>query len=125
MRLMWSFAGVLLWLCVSELSPVTSAFTQSLDSDFTFTLPPGHKECFYQSMKKDASLEIEYQVNTFSFFCLLIECSFITCGRTPWAHSVRHPAGSGVISGVAKDKRGVSVLSDMGWQKAPLGGQRF
>lgn len=41
---------------------VLAAFSQSLDSDFTFTLPPGRKECFYQTMKKDASLEIEYQV---------------------------------------------------------------
>uniref|UniRef100_A0A8C2EFF4 Transmembrane p24 trafficking protein 5 n=1 Tax=Cyprinus carpio TaxID=7962 RepID=A0A8C2EFF4_CYPCA len=45
-------------LCVSEIS----AFSQSLDSDFTFTLPAGRKECFFQTMKKDASLEIEYQV---------------------------------------------------------------
>lgn len=45
-------------LCVS----VISAFSQSLDSDFTFTLPAGRKECFYQSMKKEGSLEIEYQV---------------------------------------------------------------
>lgn len=45
-------------LCVSAIS----AFSQSLDSDFTFTLPAGRRECFYQSMKKDASLEIEYQV---------------------------------------------------------------
>ncbi|KAK3516599.1 hypothetical protein QTP70_021943 [Hemibagrus guttatus] len=62
MRLSWGFVGVLLWLCVSEWTVGTSAFIQSLDSDFTFTLPPGHKECFYQTMKKDASLEIEYQV---------------------------------------------------------------
>lgn len=41
---------------------VSAAFSQSFDSDFTFTLPAGRKECFYQSMKKDASLEIEYQV---------------------------------------------------------------
>lgn len=41
---------------------VLAAFSQSLDSDFTFTLPPGRKECFYQTMKKEASLEIEYQV---------------------------------------------------------------
>ncbi|XP_016353814.1 transmembrane emp24 domain-containing protein 5-like [Sinocyclocheilus anshuiensis] len=45
-------------LCVSAIS----AFSQSLDSDFTFTLPAGRKECFFQTMKKDASLEIEYQV---------------------------------------------------------------
>ncbi|KAI1892020.1 hypothetical protein AGOR_G00149690 [Albula goreensis] len=41
---------------------LVAAFSQSLDSDFTFTLPPGRKECFFQTMKKDASLEIEYQV---------------------------------------------------------------
>uniref|UniRef100_A0A8C9TZE3 Phosphatidylinositol glycan anchor biosynthesis, class C n=1 Tax=Scleropages formosus TaxID=113540 RepID=A0A8C9TZE3_SCLFO len=39
-----------------------ASFSQSLDSDFTFTLPAGRKECFYQTMRKDASLEIEYQV---------------------------------------------------------------
>ncbi|XP_063322683.1 transmembrane emp24 domain-containing protein 5 [Pelmatolapia mariae] len=47
---------------VSERLVVLAAFSQSLDSDFTFTLPAGRKECFYQTMKKDASLEIEYQV---------------------------------------------------------------
>uniref|UniRef100_A0AAY4D0I4 GOLD domain-containing protein n=1 Tax=Denticeps clupeoides TaxID=299321 RepID=A0AAY4D0I4_9TELE len=52
----------LLALVVARLLLVTAAFSQSLDSDFTFTLPAGRKECFYQSMKRDASLEIEYQV---------------------------------------------------------------
>ena len=47
---------------LSERFVVLAAFSQSLDSDFTFTLPPGQKECFYQTMRKDASLEIEYQV---------------------------------------------------------------
>lgn len=41
---------------------VLAGFSQSMDSDFTFTLPPGRRECFYQTMKRDASLEIEYQV---------------------------------------------------------------
>lgn len=45
-------------LCLREVR----SFTQSVDGDFTFTLPAGQKECFYQTMKKDASLEIEYQV---------------------------------------------------------------
>lgn len=53
---------------VSERFAVLAAFSQSLDSDFTFTLPPGRKECFFQTMRKDASLEIEYQVR---YFCLL------------------------------------------------------
>ncbi|XP_015211713.1 transmembrane emp24 domain-containing protein 5 [Lepisosteus oculatus] len=52
----------LLSLCVSMRVQFACAFSQSLDSDFTFTLPAGRKECFYQTMKKDASLEIEYQV---------------------------------------------------------------
>lgn len=47
---------------VTERFVVLAAFSQSLDSDFTFSLPAGRKECFYQTMKKDASLEIEYQV---------------------------------------------------------------
>ncbi|XP_073333211.1 transmembrane emp24 domain-containing protein 5 [Pagrus major] len=47
---------------ISERFVVLASFSQSMDSDFTFTLPPGRKECFYQTMKNDASLEIEYQV---------------------------------------------------------------
>ncbi|XP_068599478.1 transmembrane emp24 domain-containing protein 5 [Brachionichthys hirsutus] len=47
---------------VSETFVVLAVFSQSLDSDFTFTLPAGRKDCFFQTMKKDASLEIEYQV---------------------------------------------------------------
>ncbi|XP_038650895.1 transmembrane emp24 domain-containing protein 5 [Scyliorhinus canicula] len=46
----------------ADLAQVSLSFPQSFDSDFTFTLPAGRKECFYQTMKKDASLEIEYQV---------------------------------------------------------------
>ncbi|XP_033007430.1 transmembrane emp24 domain-containing protein 5 [Lacerta agilis] len=42
--------------------PGASAFATALDSDFTFTLPAGRKECFFQTMQKEASLEIEYQV---------------------------------------------------------------
>ncbi|KAI5619884.1 transmembrane emp24 domain-containing protein 5 precursor [Silurus asotus] len=61
-RVSWGSVALLIVLCVGEWSGVSGAFTQSLDSDFTFTLPPGHKDCFYQTMKKDASLEIEYQV---------------------------------------------------------------
>ncbi|XP_061540799.1 transmembrane emp24 domain-containing protein 5 [Phycodurus eques] len=52
----------MLLVVVSERFSALAAFSQSLDSDFTFTLPAGRKECFYQTMKKDASLEIEYQV---------------------------------------------------------------
>lgn len=37
-------------------------FSQAVDSDFTFTLPAGHRECFFQTMKREATMEIEYQV---------------------------------------------------------------
>lgn len=47
----------------SALLPGAAGFTPSLDSDFTFTLPAGQKECFYQPMPLKASLEIEYQVS--------------------------------------------------------------
>lgn len=45
------------------LLPGVAGFSHSLDSDFTFTLPAGQKECFYQPMPPKASLEIEYQVS--------------------------------------------------------------
>jgi protein ERP2 len=48
---------------------LVAAFSQSLVSDFTFTLPAGRKECFFQTMKKDASLEIEYQVPGVYMIC--------------------------------------------------------
>ncbi|KAG7513831.1 transmembrane emp24 domain-containing protein 5-like [Solea senegalensis] len=61
MELLRTFVCVLSVL-VSERFVALDAFSQSMDSDFTFTLPAGRKECFYQTMKEDASLEIEYQV---------------------------------------------------------------
>lgn len=64
--IMGTFA-VLAALFVSvSIAEVGAVFSQSLDSDFTFTLPAGRKECFFQTMRKDASLEIEYQVIGFS-----------------------------------------------------------
>ncbi|EHB16766.1 Transmembrane emp24 domain-containing protein 5 [Heterocephalus glaber] len=45
-----------------RLLPGLAGFTPTLDSDFTFTLPAGQKECFYQSVPLKGSLEIEYQV---------------------------------------------------------------
>lgn len=53
---------LLLLLCLQHALHFCLGFSQSVDSDFTFTLPPGHKECFYQPMKNEATLEIEYQV---------------------------------------------------------------
>ncbi|XP_078665087.1 transmembrane emp24 domain-containing protein 5-like [Branchiostoma floridae x Branchiostoma belcheri] len=34
----------------------------STDYDYTFTLPPGQRECFYQEVKKETNFEVEYQV---------------------------------------------------------------
>ncbi|XP_069863786.1 transmembrane emp24 domain-containing protein 5 [Dipodomys merriami] len=56
------FPVLLLAALPTVLPPGAAGFTPSLDSDFTFTLPAGHKECFYQPMPLKASLEIEYQV---------------------------------------------------------------
>ncbi|XP_066547987.1 transmembrane emp24 domain-containing protein 5 [Amia ocellicauda] len=58
----WRAGLLLLSVLVWERGRRASAFSQAMDSDFTFTLPAGHRECFYQSMRRDASLEIEYQV---------------------------------------------------------------
>ncbi|NWW43867.1 TMED5 protein, partial [Pedionomus torquatus] len=54
-RLLLGFLGLL----VPPPAAVTAEFTPSLDSDFTFTLPAGRKECFYQPMRKEASLELD------------------------------------------------------------------
>lgn len=63
---------------VSERFAVLAAFSQSLDSDFTFTLSPGRKECFFQTMRKDASLEIEYQVRYLHVLSCIITVSIQT-----------------------------------------------
>ncbi|KAF6345851.1 transmembrane p24 trafficking protein 5 [Rhinolophus ferrumequinum] len=56
------FSVLLLAALLAVLLPRVAGFTHSLDSDFTFTLPAGQRECFYQPMPLKASLEIEYQV---------------------------------------------------------------
>ncbi|XP_030270503.1 transmembrane emp24 domain-containing protein 1b [Sparus aurata] len=39
-----------------------SCFGQSLDSEFTFLLPAGRSECFFQTAAKNGTMEVEYQV---------------------------------------------------------------
>lgn len=56
------FVPLLLLLLLLPPPPRVLGFVASLDSDFTFTLPAGRKECFFQTMKKEATLEIEFQV---------------------------------------------------------------
>ncbi|XP_052409152.1 transmembrane emp24 domain-containing protein 1-like [Carassius gibelio] len=38
------------------------AFRQNKDTEFTFLLPPGATECFFQTATKSGSMEVEYQV---------------------------------------------------------------
>lgn len=62
MKCCWHVIIVIIVSLSASRGLVSAAFSQSFDSDFTFTLAAGRRECFYQTMKKDASLEIEYQV---------------------------------------------------------------
>ncbi|CAM9676977.1 transmembrane emp24 domain-containing protein 1-like [Lethenteron reissneri] len=52
----------LLLLLLLLLPSLANGFAQSLDGDFTFTLPAGRTECFYQALTTGASMEVEYQV---------------------------------------------------------------
>lgn len=38
------------------------AFGQNKETEFTFLLPPGVTECFFQTATKNGSMEVEYQV---------------------------------------------------------------
>ncbi|XP_036400436.1 transmembrane emp24 domain-containing protein 1-like [Megalops cyprinoides] len=51
-------AAVIFALCPES----SRAFGQSQDSEFTFLLPAGRTECFYQTATKNGSMEVEYQV---------------------------------------------------------------
>ncbi|XP_053436218.1 transmembrane emp24 domain-containing protein 5-like [Nycticebus coucang] len=55
------FPALLLAALAPGLRPGAVGFTP-LDSNFTFTLSAGQKECFYQPVPLKASLEIKYQV---------------------------------------------------------------
>ncbi|XP_012721862.3 transmembrane emp24 domain-containing protein 5 [Fundulus heteroclitus] len=61
LRLFLCVLAVFISLLSDRLAALAS-FSQGTDSDFTFSLPAGKKECFFQTMKRGASLEIEYQV---------------------------------------------------------------
>ncbi|XP_028679446.1 transmembrane emp24 domain-containing protein 1-like [Erpetoichthys calabaricus] len=49
-------------LCVALYVALAASFTQPRDSEFTFILPAGRIECFYQKTEKNVSMEVEYQV---------------------------------------------------------------
>lgn len=50
-------ALALLWCAAS-----VRCFGQDLDSEFTFVLPAGRSECFFQTAVKNGTMEVEYQV---------------------------------------------------------------
>lgn len=49
-------------LCFALSVGFTLCLRQSQDAEFTFLLPPGSTECFYQTTVKNGSIEVEYQV---------------------------------------------------------------
>ncbi|XP_078285385.1 transmembrane emp24 domain-containing protein 1-like [Rhinoraja longicauda] len=52
----------LLVALLAYFSATSATFNQPSDSEFTFVLPPGREECFYQSAEHNNSMELEYQV---------------------------------------------------------------
>lgn len=42
---------------------LTLGLGPSQDMEFTFLLPAGSTECFYQTTSSDDTMEVEYQVN--------------------------------------------------------------
>lgn len=50
-------AVVLCW-CLGSVR----SFGLSQDSEFTFQLPAGRSECFFQTAVKNGTMEVEYQV---------------------------------------------------------------
>lgn len=51
-----------LWLLVFTMFGSVSCFGSNLDSEFTFLLPAGRSECFFQTAIKNGTMEVEYQV---------------------------------------------------------------
>ncbi|TWW59524.1 transmembrane emp24 domain-containing protein 1b [Takifugu flavidus] len=54
---LWLLAFMFGWLFGS-----VSCFGSNLDSEFTFLLPAGRSECFFQTAIKNGTMEVEYQV---------------------------------------------------------------
>lgn len=51
-------AAVVFAVCLASVS----CLGQSLDTEFTFLLPAGRSECFFQTALKNGTMEVEYQV---------------------------------------------------------------
>ncbi|XP_076143465.1 transmembrane emp24 domain-containing protein 1b [Alosa pseudoharengus] len=54
------------WVGISVLiaffTQTVGGFSPNLDSEFTFLLPAGRTECFFQTASKNGSMEVEYQI---------------------------------------------------------------
>lgn len=74
LRVRMSGRGGMLSLAVAFLCCAGSvqSFGQSQDSEFTFLLPAGRSECFYQTALKNGTMEVEYQVNAWSVKAVII-----------------------------------------------------
>lgn len=51
-------AAAVFALCLASVS----SLGQNLDTEFTFLLPAGRSECFFQTALKNGTMEVEYQV---------------------------------------------------------------
>lgn len=49
-------------LAVVFLTKTALGFSPNMDSEFTFLLPAGRSECFFQTTARNGSLEVEYQI---------------------------------------------------------------
>lgn len=100
-----------------------AGFTPSLDSDFTFTLPAGRKECFYQPMPLKGSLEIEYQVSAGVSRLSLgraaphghFSPAWKTCGRRP--RGIRGGSPGKLGAGVQGEAPGILELKSLATPK--------
>ncbi|XP_029993322.1 transmembrane emp24 domain-containing protein 1b [Sphaeramia orbicularis] len=54
----WFVLALLLGCCLGSVK----GFGSNLDSEFTFLLPAGRSECFFQTAVKNGTMEVEYQV---------------------------------------------------------------
>lgn len=55
-------AAICLLACVSLAAGLSFGLGPKQETEFTFVLPAGSSECFYQTTTQDDSMEIEYQV---------------------------------------------------------------
>ncbi|XP_063041765.1 transmembrane emp24 domain-containing protein 1b [Engraulis encrasicolus] len=68
---MWSHPGgdfrsspnvLVITLVIAFFTETVRCLSSNLDSEFTFLLPAGRTECFFQTASKNGSMEVEYQI---------------------------------------------------------------